>query len=154
MATVSTVPSVKAGLVAKIAANTSVETTYAWPGPQTRSEAIFFGRHPELQDLRVDGTHEIPNIKAGRKQRQEAYDLDLTVWAFRPELSSADAQTVEERVFAIAETVEDVLADDPTAGLSQVQLIQVNDVTATLWPFQKGWACELVLQLNVRARLT
>lgn len=155
MSTTSTLPAVKAGLVAKFKANTSVAVTYAWPGPESEHEAIFFGRHPQSQfSSPTRGEHEIPNLKAGRKQRSETYELELTIWVFRPDLDPTQAETCEKRAFEIAKVVENVLADDPTAGLTDVQWITVGPWVSDLQPFQPGWACDLVTTLSVQARLT
>lgn len=162
MATTSTIPTVKAGLVtafssALATASTSggqIPVDYAWPGPDTAPECVFFGPHPQTADIRIDIDQDIPTIKAGRKQRQEDYTLRTTVWVFRPDLTAAGAQTVETRAFTIGGLVEDVLADDPQGGIAAVQVIAVDTIISTLFPFEKGWACELGIDLNVRARLT
>lgn len=162
MATTSTIPTVKAGLVTAFTAALAtasreggqIPVTYAWPGPATSPECVFFGPHPETADIRLDVDQEIPTIKAGRKQRQEEYTLRATVWVFRPDLTAAGAEAVETQAFTVAGLLEDVLADDPQAGIGAVQLIAVETIISTLFPFEKGWACELGLDLNVRARLT
>lgn len=162
MATTSTIPTVKAGLVTLFTTalatasltDGQVPVTYAWPGPNTGPEAVFFGPHPETADIRIDATHDIPTIKAGRKQRQENYTLRCTVWTFRPDLTAAGAQTVETQACALAGLLEDELADDVQGGISAVQWIKVTLIAPTLFPFEKGWACELGLDLDVQARLT
>lgn len=162
MATVSTIPAVKAQLVSKIrtALATSsqdggqVQTSYAWPGPDSEHESVFLGRHPELDDIRVDANHQIPTLKAGRKQRQESYSIPVTVFVFRPDLSPDGAQTCETQGFSILDDIEDVLADDPQIGLTSIQWATAGDIQALLWPFQSGWASEIVLSVNVEARLT
>lgn len=155
MATTSTIPSVKAKLVELLSADLSVPVTYCWPGPNTGQQAVFLGRHPELDDIRIDGTQEIPTIKAGRRQRQEQYTVPVTVWTFRPDLDASAGATAEAEAFTIAGQVEDVLADNWTLGLGPaVHKVSVSDVGSTLFPFMKGWACELVLTLEVNARLT
>lgn len=163
MATVSTVPTVKAGLVSRfstalVTASLSggqVPVTYAWPGPSAAPECVFLGPHPETADIRVDLSHTIPTIKSGRKQRQESYTIPVTVWCWRPDLTSSGAATAEAQAFALAGHLEDELADDVQAGLgSVVQKITVDEIRSTLFPFQKGWGCELTLDLLVEARLT
>lgn len=162
MATTSTVPTVKAGLVdlftpALATASLSggqVPVTYAWPGPATLPECVFLGPHPNAADIRLDLSSEIPTIKAGRKHRQEEYRVRVTVWCWRPDLTADGAEAVELQAFTLAGLLEDELADDPTGGLAVVQAIKVDTLASTLFPFEKGWACELSMDLEVRARLT
>jgi len=155
MGTTSTIPAVKKKMVELFGAALPVPTFYAWPGPSTPPRCVFLGRHPELDDIRIDGQSEIPTIKAGRKQRQETYQVPITVFSFRPDLDPSGAALCESDAFDIASHVEDVMADNVTLGLSPgVHRVSVETVASTLFPFQKGWACELVLTADVTARLT
>ena len=157
MATTSTVPTVKAQLVTKITtAITPIPAYSAWPGPKTPPKCVFLGPHPETADIRLDLSSSIPTIKAGRKQRQEEYTVRVTVWTFRPDLTTVDAQTCETEAFAVLADIEDELADDPRIGLgvAVVQFLEVTSVASTLFPFQAGWACELAVDIAVRARLS
>lgn len=155
MATTSTIPTVKAKLVELFEAQVSVPVFYAWPGPNTPAKCVFLGRHPELDDIRIDGESELAAIQAGRKSRTENYTVPVTAWSFRPDLDSSAAQTCEEEAFTLAGHLEDVVADDATIGLGPgVQWVRLNRLTSTLFPFQKGWACELQAEFDVQARLT
>lgn len=156
MATTSTVATVKAQLVSQLDTALLVPVTYAWPGKSTAAEAVFLGPHPETADIRLDLSSSIPTMKAGRKQRQEEYTVRVTVWTFRGELTPADAATCETRAFAILADIEDVLAADPRIGLAPavVQFLEITSIASTLFPFQTGWACELAVDITVRARLT
>ncbi len=159
MATTSTVPTVKAQLVAVLAAaldGMDVPVTYAWPGKETGPEAVFLGPHPATADIRVDQTSQIPTIKTGRKARQENYTVRLTVWSFMPEETSDEAAKCEARAFEILGPIEDALADDPRIGLAPalLQRTEIEDVASTLFPFKSGWACELAVDIAVFARLT
>lgn len=155
MATTSTIPMVKAKLVELLEVALDVPVTYCWPGPNTAQKAVFLGRHPELDDIRIDGQQEIPTIKAGRRQRQEQYMVPITIWTFRPDLDASEGQVAEAEAFEVAGQIEDVLAEIWTLGLGPaVHKVSVDGVGSTLFPFQKGWACELVLTLEVTARLS
>lgn len=160
--TTSTIVTVKTQLVVLAAAalvdagvdGAPVPVSYAWPGPETGAEHVFLGRHPELDDIRLDADQEIPTIKAGRKQRQENYDVQMTVWTFRPDLDPIDARECEARAFDLVARLENVLADDVQIGLPDVvQYCRVDTVTSTLFPFNSGWADEVLLTLAVAARL-
>lgn len=164
MATTSTIVTVKKQLVTKFTtalatAGTGggqVPVTYAWPGPDTASECVFLGPHPQTADVRVDDSQQIPTIKAGRKQRQEEYTVRATVWSFRPDLTATGAETCEARAFVLLGHLEDELADDPRIGLAPtvVQWLNIEAVLSTLFPFQAGWANELSIDIAVKARLT
>lgn len=166
MSTSSTLPAVKAALVSLLqdALSTSgvsggqIPVEYAWPGPDSADEMVFLGRHPDTvgNPLTESGSmrSEIPTIKAGRKQRQETYTVDVTCWSFRPDLTAGGAEEAETRGFQIFAEVEDVLADDPTLGLSSIQHAVLTDVGVALIPFQSGWASVLVASVTVNARLT
>lgn len=155
MSQTSTVPTVKQRLVAVFDAALTVPVTYAWPGKSTQPECVFLGPHPETADIRLDLTSAIPTIKSGRKQRQEEYTVRVTVWSFRPDLTSAGAEECETRCFAILASIEDVLANDPRIGLDPgvVQYLAIESTASTLFPFGAGWACELSVDIAVKARL-
>lgn len=156
MATTSTVATVKAQLVSQLDAALTVPCTYAWPGKSTAAECVFLGPHPETADIRLDLSSSIPTMKAGRKQRQEEYTVRVTVWVFRPDLTTADAATCETRAFAILADIEDVLANDTRIGLGSAVIhhMSIDSIASTLFPFQTGWACELGIDIAVEARLT
>lgn len=165
MATHSTVPTVKARLVTVFAAalltegegGTAIQVSYSWPGPRTENPAVFLGYHPELKDISLDFAHEVPTIKAGRKQREETYAVPVTIWSFHPELDPTGAATAEARGFEIFGLLEDVLADDPTLGLTgtppPIKAATVADSKSIIWPFKQGWAVSLEFNVAVQARL-
>lgn len=156
--TTSTVPTFKARLVVVLDAALTVPVTYAWPGADTEAEAVFLGRHPDLvpnpltESTRL--SFDLSSIKAGRKHRTETYDVDLTIWSFRPELQPDDAATAESRAFEILEAVEDALANDPTLAVEGVSHAVIESAPYSLIPFQKGWAGVITPTITVTARLT
>lgn len=162
MATSSTVPAVKKQLVALFKASLAtasvtggqIQTAYAWPGANAEAESVFLGYHPDVRDIRLDAVSDVPTIKAGRKHRQESYTVPVTVWTFDPKFVADKAEQCEARAFALFDPLQDVLADDPQIGLSSIQTALLGDHASTLWPFKTGWACELVFEVNVQARLT
>lgn len=164
MSTTSTLVTVKDQLVTKFttALATSsrtggqVSVTYAWPGPDTDEESVFIGYHPQIQATVIEIEQEIPNIKAGRKQRQETYRIPVTIWEFYPEADASEARDPEAQAFAVLGDLEDELADDPLIGLSSatIHLSSSHGIQSTLAPFGSGWVCELVFTIEVQARLT
>lgn len=157
MSTTSTVVVVKKQMVAQYAAALDVPVTYAWPGKSTEREAVFLGPHPETADIRLDASSQIPTVKADRKQRDETYNVRVTVWTFRPDLTVDAADECETRAFELLAVIETVHAVDNTRiGLAPtvVRHTQITGVASTLFPFQSGWACELAVDVEVAARLT
>ena len=153
MATTSTVITVKKALVSLLDAALTVPVTWAWPGKMTQPEAVFLGPHPETSDVRIDVDSQIPTMKAGRKQRAESYSVRVTVWVFRPDLNVEGAEECETRAFELFGSIEDVLANDPSLGSVDVQLASIERFSSTLFPFARGWACELGVDLAIEARL-
>lgn len=155
MPTVSTIPTVKARIITLLVARaglSGVSVTYAWPGTSAAAEQMFFG-----ETQAVD--HEIANIRAGRKQRQETYDLGLVIQVLKPGSTALTASTVESRAFALAQEVENMLADDPTLAIGPpsgaLQWAHVDSIESpVLVPFEKGWGAELTVRIRCHARLT
>lgn len=158
MSTTSTWITVKAALIAQIAAALpAVQVSYAWPGPQTESISIFGGRHPAFSGQAATIHSTIPVMAAGRRQRQETYQVELTLWTYRPDLTPADAQAGEQAGFDLLAGLENVLANTPRLGLTSILWAKLDHVDVTdAGPvfFEKGWASVLVAYVEVEARLT
>jgi hypothetical protein len=105
----STVPMVKQQLVAvgttalatASTAGGPLQMSYAWPGANADQETVFLGRHPD------DPRNSVNFSQACRAEprpatRDESYDVEITIWTFRPDLTAADAAAAEARAFAIA----------------------------------------------------
>lgn len=167
MATTSTVPTVKARLVTLLTAALAtsgptggqVQVSYAWKGSAMEEEAVFLGRRPS--DVATEplyqavGNGGIATLKAGRKQRNEDYPVELTIWTFRPDLTPADSATADARAFALLAEVEDVLADDPKLGLGTAVIsTELTSFEHSLFPFNHGWCAVIVPTIQVRARLS
>lgn len=150
MATTSTIAVARAALTDQL--NTGLldgQFHYAWPGPAAG----------DSQDLAwVDGvtewTQEIPNIKAGRKQRQENYTFELVIWVARPQLGSDGAKATFERAVDLCAVIESELADDVQLGATGIQLMQATSRTVDLVPLKSGWGCQILLSIDGQARLT
>ena len=111
MATSSTIPTVRAALVAQLAARpglAAVQVDYAHPGQGLGASAIFLG------DSR--GTSGIPTIRAARKARQEAYVID--VWVEVND-DGPTGQGASEAAWTVVAEIDGMLADDPSLGLGQ-----------------------------------
>lgn len=150
MATTTTIGTARARLVTVL--NTGEmdgKFHYAWPGPQIAKgahEAAWISDIPEW-------TQTIPNLKAGRKQRQESYRFEVTLWVAQPDTGPDKAQVCFERTLTLLAVLENALADDVQAGTSAVQWLQLTDRVTDLIPHERGWACMVVSTVEGQARL-
>lgn len=155
MATTSTVPTVKQALLTLLAAQAGLTATtlhYAWFGPAADPEEILLATDPDAGTPDVTGRHEIPTL-GGRVSRDERYSVPVTIRVFDPDAEPQNMATVEERAFALLAGVENLLADNPNLGVDGVLSARAGDWSSTLTAFQGGWACQLVFNIDVHARL-
>lgn len=149
MPQVSVLPAFTSALLSALQARPAlwgVTVAPFWPGPNATAEMITL-------DAEVRGQMVIPTLKAGRKQRQETFEVDLVVWVFSTGSAIGSAATVDARAFELMAEVDNVLADDPTVG-AVVQWAAIRDYGRLLAPFQKGFAVELHTTVEGHARLT
>ena len=147
-ATRSTVPTVRAALVALLAARPAlagVQVEYTHPLEAIEDEAIFLG------DSR--GTAEIATIRAARKSRQESYTIDVWVEVNR---DGPTAQDASERAWTLAGEVGDMLADDPSLGLTQPfwAVLEESDQGVYVDDARRGYVSRVRLGIHCEARLT
>lgn len=140
-----------------------VQVSYWWPGSGTEPDTVYFGRRPDLNlnpSVRIES--EIPTIKAGRKQRQESYTVELTIESWRLDLTPEQAETMETWAFSVLDKLDDLLADDPQIGFSDpkpIQWARLGDVELVGGgpinnPVGSGFLMLLIASINVQARLT
>lgn len=125
---------------------------YAWPGPIVEKgafEGVWISDTPEWERT-------IPNIKAGRKQRQERYVFVLSLWVAKPEVGSDGAQETFERAVELFAIAENALADDVRLGETDpsIHWIQGENSETFLIPYERGWACLIETRIEGQARLT
>lgn len=123
---------------------------YAWPGPQIAKgghEVLWFDEMPAWSQT-------IPNLKAGRKQRQETYTLEGVLWVAQPDVGVDGAQATFERALELAAVPENALADDVTVGETGIQWALLAERTAALIPHENGWASMITMRFEGNARLT
>lgn len=151
MATTSTLVVARAALVNALdTGDLAGKVHYAWPGPEIARNA-----HEVVWVDRVtDWTRSIPNIKAGRKQRQESFTLELVLWVAKPELTAAGAQAADTRALSLLAVVEDALADDVQLGETRVQWMELGDTSIDSIPLERGWGTQIVASVQGNARLT
>lgn len=147
MAEHSTIPAVKAALIARLSAVQAlgeIQLNVGYPGESfIEREAIYTDR--------VSGEHRIANIKAGRKHRDEEYKLTVVVSVVNDFGGVTDAET---RAFELLQYVEDELADDPSLGdVDGVVHATPGEFRELSDPTTNGAACVIEFDINVTARL-
>lgn len=152
MPTSTTIHTARSALVSVLNARPQLagKAFYAWQGPEWARdfhELLWVDNVPEW-------TQEIPNIKAGRKQRQESYTFELVIWVAKPEEDSTGAETTDQRAIELLDVVDDVLAEDVQAGGTDIHWLILGSRSHDLIPYLTGWACQIVLQIEGSARLT
>lgn len=109
MATSSTIPAVKAALVERLtAAVNDSGVQIVWGRPQdslAARECVY------VADARP--SYEFANIKAGRRQYDERFEIDVLFCVAR---ARGDVQAAAERAYQLLAALRDVLADDFTVG--------------------------------------
>jgi hypothetical protein len=148
MPTSSTVPAFKAALVSALQALPAlagVQVAYRWPGPSTEAEGVY------LSDWSFEKT--IANIKAGRKHREETFELEVILQSFNAAPSPRDADDADARVSVFEAALDGVLADDPTLG-GVVRFAAVTAGQTETVPRERGLAIRMTVVITVDARLT
>lgn len=149
MATTSLLTSVKSTLVTTLAARpalSGVTVAYAWPGPDARVTGIYLGESR--------GGFEPVGLKAGRRQREERWEIDCIVYAYRQAETAQGAEAAEAAAFALLDEIDDELADDPCLGLAVRHVQLTDDASVDLVPYEDGWGCVITQPITFEARLT
>ena len=146
MATTSTMVAVKAALVNVLRGRPGLDSvliSYADPGDKGRREQAFF------DEVRASEQRSV-SMKAGRKRRDEEYELDLVVDVS----SKTTPESVESRCLDIVSELEDVLALDPTiGGTDGVLWALVSDLRLKTLETGDGPVCRAIVTITVRGRL-
>lgn len=102
----------------------------------------------------IDGKHEYATMRAGRKHRNESFVQHVWFVAVRP---GADSKDAKEAVYAHLERLENLLSDDPTAGLPVPTLrMVVNEFmcNTSQEASMNGWRAVIRASVFVQVRLT
>lgn len=148
MGTTSSVPAVIDGLLAGMR-TAGLAAFEQWPGPEAAKEMIVLGQ-VTWED------YVIATIKAGRKHRQEDWAVAFELYVAGADgTTPADPSTARNRAFTLLGEVEDLLAEDVTAGtdFTTVQWVEVRLTDAEPRVFEKGWAYRVTGSFRARARL-
>lgn len=142
----STIPDVKAAIVAAIDAHTDldgVQVTYGHPG-----------KHPEREFVFVGGTVEWDEEWAslGASRRTERYTLELYVNVLKPGLTQ---QQATERAFVIFNGVGKALLADPTLGGRMLTALEIQFRNLAEGVYQdEGREAQIVAGVRCDARVT
>lgn len=154
MGTVSTVPLVRDALVSSL---TDAVAVLVAPVPTVvtgRPADANVRRHTIIvaSDVPVHDW-DIPTMKAGRKHRQEEYELGVFI-SISP--ARGTVEEVQDRAYSILAQLDDILADDVHAGVANQSIISA---TLARSPMSSGhdkegpW-CQIPAVVRIRARLT
>ncbi|MDQ3107514.1 MAG: hypothetical protein M3Q68_06870 [Actinomycetota bacterium] len=140
-------PAVKAALVALLTTAINDATVQVvWGRPQ---DSLVSRQCVYIAD--VSYASEIANIKSGRKQRDERYTVDVVISIYLPR---GESQTCEERAYALLDSLENVLADDPTlGGVDGLGWAVLGNVSVATVQLKEGPNCVIVADVDVLARL-
>lgn len=151
MTSTSSVPLILDALLDTLTAAMPVPVFEAWPGDAAAErEMVFFGETTWLEYV-------IPTIKAGRKARQENYEIEFEVWRVLDEgTTPAAPKASRDRCFELFGLVEDALAEDVTAGagFESIQWAVSRPETAGPRKFERGFAYRVAGSIEVHARLS
>ena len=148
MASRSTVPTVRAAVVAALTARPAlvgVQVAYSHPGGTIEAESVYLGK--------ARGSDEVPVVRAGRKKRQESYTLDVF---FDVVADGPTGQEASERAWTFFGELEDLLADDPSLGQTQPFWAVLGDWDEILFfdDARQGFGSLLRAGVQIEARLT
>lgn len=144
----STAPSVKAELLTLLRADSGlsgVQIEYADPGAEIQQESLFYGRTIQAEK---------PDTLGQRKQR-ESYDVELYIYVAT---DSNDPQTCEERCWALAAVLENVIRanNGPQGALSSALTsaagwVVMGAVEMTPFTHSGQRVCEALCRVHVEA---
>lgn len=126
-----------------------VKAFETWPGFKSGAQMLVLG---EVEW----SNYEIATVKAGRKQRQENFDIGWEIYVLgQAGTTPANAGPARSRAFELLEVIEDLAANDVTAGLTgiRVQHIQLRPGEASARKFNEGWGYRIAGSWAIDARL-
>lgn len=160
MPTSSSIPTIKAALIAALQTRSGlsdVHVVYQWNGAATTDRMMWLdpfdptgGGPGERQ------TETIPTNKAGRKARQEDYQIVVAIQVVQPGGTADGAAATEAAGYALLAELDSMLADDPNlAGAAgPTGVVKLADHTRRLFPSDKGWMSRIDATVDVSARLS
>jgi len=141
----STVPAVKAKIIALLDALALADTQVTWAAPTEKSDyasqAVFFADTEQNEEWKG----------LGAMGREEDYNLDMVVRVY---MDGDDPQAVEEAAWDLRHEVATVLRADP--GLQNL-LLQYIEIAATRmsvsYAIPGGWVAEAICRLHCLTRI-
>lgn len=153
MATTSNVNTVAAALKTQLTTGLS-SLGYEGTAPVVRHAYVHDAWDVAVIGDVVDGEHEIPNMRAGRKHRQEMYFQLVHFFAVRPGTEPDDAKTAALSYLAV---LENLLANDVSLGITSnptlVCAMERWNLNTTADESSRGWKAEITARVQVSGRL-
>ncbi len=113
------------------------------PERELRSEAVWLGKT-------TDNSVNEYALKAGRRRRDETYEVEVMVRVSSKKTSAAN----ETRAMVLTAAIEDLLADDPKTGsVDGVLYAWVTGTEMDTGYIEKSATTEVKVTVEVRARL-
>ena len=142
----STIVAVKQALVTDFTAlsgMSNVSVSYAHPGERGGKEIVYCG------NVR-SGEHDPVALRAGRRLREENYDLDIHVVVSGTKLTEDGSET---RALELGKLVEEHIADNPKLGVTNVSFAVISAIELETLSTSNGPLTQLILTVSVKARL-
>lgn len=144
MATTSTVPTFLSELQVMLAASpvlADVQVTLGIPGDTIERKCLWIGG--------TDGQFSIPTMKAGRKYRDEEYEVKVYIDVILPGGTQTEAVTTAYSYLAV---IENILADNPATPSHVNAAVAGRFTTSMGLESSAAWA-RLEIGINVFTRL-
>ena len=143
MGTTSSVPALLEAIHDALAtALPLVQVSFGFPGDTIERECFWLAG--------AEGAYDIPNMRAGRKQRDETYEVKAFIDVLIPAGTQQEALNKAYTHFA---ALEDLLANDPSIAGVVTAATAGRFVTSIGLEPQASW-CRIELGIDVEARLT
>lgn len=142
----STIVAVKQSLVTDLKAiggMADVSISYAHPGERGGKEIVYCG------NVR-SGEHDPVALRAGRRLREENYDLDVHVIVSGTKLTEDGSET---RALVLGKLIEEHVADNPKLNTVNVAFAVVSAIELETLSTSNGPLTQLTLTVSVKARL-
>lgn len=149
MATRSVYPQVATRLYELMVTNLLGEDVGVYRGAplqETRKDNVFIGNIEK-------GHQDYPVARPGRKPRNEEFQIIVMLVSQR--LGERTCEATENRVLELMGELEDVIAADPSLGITPTLVASVDEYEMdTFVQDPGGWRSVMIVRVLVKARLT
>lgn len=135
----SAVYAAKEGLLAILESATDAAVTWGYPGSLIEAEAVFMGD--------AEGTE---TASIGQVSHRE--EFVIPVWIVTYTLGE-DAQTAEQRAWAIAGNIETAVKANPTLNAQNVTGVTVTSKTPNSYATDQGRSTSIIIAVTCRSKI-